>query len=177
MRPSPERLSQFPGFGLTNIPAAQQMPAPSRQRRQTHRIDLSQQCGMPNCGLPPGETASIQQGLHVKKKKRVSEVPVASLHAAHSPWGLHPAARYPGQQSQAHISIDDSNAAMANSALPKAAILVHLQPLHSRQQHTSGQTQGHKPHEAAMRVLKSMIWNLDPHTRMAFKDSLYRISR
>lgn len=152
------------------------MPAHSQQRRRSHQVDFSQQCGMPY-GLTPGEIASSQQGSHVKRKKRLSDVPVASLHAAHPPWGLRPAARFPGQQPQEQILIDDSNTSMANSALPNAAALVDSQPLRSHQQHTSGFHQGHNPHEAAMRALKSMIWRLDPQTRMAFKDSLYRISR
>ncbi|CAL8470219.1 g9761 [Coccomyxa elongata] len=163
--------------GQSALGAGYLMPAHSQQRRRSHQVDFSHQCGMPPCGLTPGETASFQQGLHVKRKKRLSDVPVASLHAAHSPWGLRPAARFPGQQQQEHILVDDSNASMANSALQNAAALVDLQPLRSHQQHTSGFHQGHNPHEAAMRALKSMIWRLDPHTRMAFKDSLYRISR
>ena len=132
---------------------------------------------MPSQGLIPGEAASVQQGLRVRRKKRLNDVPVARLHAAHSPWGIRPAARYPRQHQQAHISMDNNNAAMANVAMPNAAASVESQPLHSREQHISGFTQGHNPHEAAMQVLKSMIWRLDPHTRMAFKDSLYRISR
>lgn len=116
---------------------------------------------------------SVQHIPQHNKRKHPAAVPLASLQAAHSPWGH--AAELSRQRLQPE-SLDCGHAnrtAAAGHVLRKMGTTSGVLPSPQASQETSGRV----PEGAPMHVLKRRIWRLDPETRAAFKESLYRISR